>query len=38
MLGKIENGGEGDGGGWDGWMVSPMLCTRVERAPGAGDG
>ena len=23
MLGKIEEGGEGDDRGWDGWMASP---------------
>ena len=28
MLGKIE-GGEGDDGGWDGWMASPTWWTWV---------
>ena len=27
MLGKIEVGGEGDDGGWDGWTASPTQWT-----------
>ena len=29
MLGKIEGGGEGDDGGWDGWMESPTQWTWI---------
>ena len=29
MLGKIEGRGEGDDGGWDGWMLSSTLWTWV---------
>ena len=29
MLGKIEEGGEGDKRGWDGWMASPTQWTWV---------
>ena len=29
MLGKIEGRGEGDDGGWDGWMASPTQWTWV---------
>ena len=29
MLGGIGTGGEVDDRGWDGWMASPSLCTRV---------
>ena len=26
---KLKAGGEGDNGGWDGWMASPTQCTWV---------
>ena len=29
MLGKTEEGGEGDNRGWDGWMASPTQWTWV---------
>ena len=31
-------GGEGDDGGWDGWMASLTRWTWVEWIPGVGDG
>ena len=34
MLGKIEVGGEGDDGGWDGWMASPTQWTWVWVSSG----
>ena len=30
--------GEGDDGGWDGWMASPSQWTWLWQAPGVGDG
>ena len=29
LMGKIVKAGEGDGGGWDGWMASPTQWTWV---------
>ena len=38
MLGKIEDGGEGDDRGWEGWTASVIQWTWVCQAPGDGDG
>ena len=38
MLGKIEGRGEGDGRGWDGWMVSPTHGHEFEQVLEVGDG
>ena len=35
MLGKIEEGGEGDDRGWDGWMASPTQWTWVWASSGS---
>ena len=35
MLGKIEDGGEGDNRGWDGWMASLTLWTWVWASSGS---
>ena len=35
---RLKEGGEGDEGGWDGWMASPLDGHEFEQALGAGDG
>ena len=35
---RLKVGGEGDDRGWDGWMASLTWWTRIEEAPGVGDG
>ena len=35
MLGKIEEGGEGDDKEWDGWMASPTQWTWVWETSGS---
>ena len=35
MLGKIEAGGEGDDGGWNGWMASSTWWTWVWASSGS---
>ena len=36
---RLKAGGEGDDGGWDGWMASPTQRTyEFEQTPGDGEG
>ena len=32
---RLRTGGEGDDRGWDGWMASPTLWTRVSASSGS---
>ena len=34
---RLKVGGEGDDGGWEGWMASPAQWTWVEQALGVGN-